>query len=137
MKSILEQHFWFDGSEFDKKDYPTEKLIHIDSIENQSSFFDEYNLFDFQYGSNRYIKLSELLEADTEPKWAVIKEKARHYNSITLVNDILFQNEELDFIKQFYISVFYSALKKENSDCYVYDTTNENKVFEFAERCTE
>ncbi len=121
MKSILEQCLWFEGLDFDKKEYPTETPILTDSIENQSSLFDEYNLFDYVYGTNRYVKLSELLNANIEPKWKIIKEKVRQCKSITIVNDITFQNEELDFIKKFYISVFYSALKKENPNCYVYD----------------
>ena len=121
MKSILEQCLWFEGLDFDKKEYPTETPILTDSIENQSSLFDEYNLFDYVYGTNRYVKLSELLNANTEPKWKIIKEKVRQCKSITIVNDITIQNEELDFIKKFYISVFYSALKKENPNCYVYD----------------
>ena len=127
MENILEQRFWFDGLVLDKNDYPTETPIPINSIDNQSSMFDDYNLFDCLYGANRYVKLSELFDANTEAKWGDIKEKARHFKSITLVNDIPFQNEELAFIKQFYISVFYSALKKENPTCYVYDTTKENK----------
>ena len=120
MKCILDQSIWFNGLNFDNKDYPMETPIPIDSIDNQSSLFDDYNLFDCVYGTNRYVKLSELLDANTEFKWAIIREKAKHCKSITLVNDLPFQNEELDFIKQFYISVFYSALKKENPNCYVY-----------------
>ena len=122
MKCILEQEFWFKGIDFDNNDYPTEPLIPIDCIDNQSGLFEDYNLLDCVYGANRFVKLSELLDANTEAKWAIIKEKSRQCKSITLVNDIPFQNEELDFIKHFYISVFYSALKKENPDCYVYNS---------------
>ena len=54
MENILEQRFWFDGLVLDKNDYPTETPIPINSIDNQSSMFDDYNLFDCLYGANRY-----------------------------------------------------------------------------------
>ena len=122
MKCILEQSVWFDGIDFNKNDFPVETPVFIESIDNQSSLFDDYNLFDCAYGTNRYVMLSELFDANTETKWAIIKEKASHCKSVTLVSDISFQNPELSFVKQFYISVFYSALKKVNSNCFVYES---------------
>ena len=44
MKCILDQSIWFNGLNFDNKDYPMETPIPIDSIDNQSSLFDDYNL---------------------------------------------------------------------------------------------
>ena len=81
------------------------------------------NLFDYTYGMNRYINLSELLEANSETQWAVIREKAADCDSITILDDIAFDNEEIAFIVDFYLRVFYSALKKENHNCYVCDIT--------------
>ena len=119
MKLNMEQSFWFDGISFDKKDYPSCELEYIDTIDWQSNLFDDYNLLDYMYGANRYIRLSELLEANSEEKWALIRSKAAECDSITILDDIMVENAEIEFIADFYLRVFYSALKNENSNCYV------------------
>lgn len=119
MKSILEQHFWFEGINFGKNDYPVEKPVYIDNIEHQSSLFDDYNLYDVIYGNHRYIKLSELLEANTEQKWNDLKQEVSYCKSITIINDISLCNNELEFIEKFYVESFCAALKNINPNCYV------------------
>ncbi|MEE3451238.1 MAG: hypothetical protein VZR27_11205 [Acutalibacteraceae bacterium] len=119
MKSILEQHFWFEGIQFNKNDFPVENPVYIDSIEHQSSLFDDYNLFDVIYGNNRYVKLSELLKANTEQEWNDLNQKVSNCKSITIVNDTSICNRELEFIEKFYIESFYAALKQINPNCFV------------------
>lgn len=123
MKSILEQHFWFEGIQFDKNDFPVEKPVYADSIDHQSSLFDDYNLYDVIYGNNRYVKLSELLGANTEQKWNYLKQNVSQCKSITIVNDTSLCNNELEFIEKFYIESFYAALKNINPNCYVLKNT--------------
>ena len=122
MQNIMEQETWFEKIQFDKNDYPIQTPSFIDSINFQSSLFDEYNLFDYAYGFNRYIKLSELLEANTKSQWNIIREKVKKTNSITIINDLSIKNEELGFILDFYITTFYSALKNDNPNCYIYNS---------------
>ena len=122
MRLNMEQSFWFDGVPFDKKDYPEGEFEYIETIDQQSNIFEDYNLFDYMYGTNRYIKLSELFEADSKAKWSTIKIKASGCDSITIFNDVLIENEEVRFIDDFYLKVFYLALKNENPNCYVYET---------------
>ena len=119
MKSILEQHFWFEGIQFNKNDFPVENPVYIDSIEHQSSLFDDYNLFDVIYGNHRYVKLSELLKANTEQKWNDLKQEVSYCKSITIINDISLCNNELEFIEKFYVESFCAALKNINPNCYV------------------
>ena len=119
MKHNMEQSFWFEGINFDKNDYPVEKPVYVDSIDHQSGLFYDYNLFDVIYGNNRYVKLSELLGANTEQKWDYIKQNVSHCKSITIVNDTFLCNNELEFIEKFYVKSFYAALKNINPNCYV------------------
>ena len=121
MRFNMEQSFWFDGVSFDKRDYPECELEYSDAIDRKSKLFEDYNLLDYTYGANRYIGLSELLEADSEVKWSAIRRKVAECESITILNDIPIVNGEIAFIADFYLKVFYSALKKENSNCYVYE----------------
>lgn len=133
MKHNMEQSFWFEGIQFDKNDYPVEKPVYIDSIEHQSSLFDDYNLFDVIYGNHRYVKLSELLKANTEQKWNDLNQKVSNCKSITIVNDTSICNSELEFIGKFYVESFYAALKKINPNCFVLDTLCYEKVKHFDE----
>ena len=111
---------WFDDLQFGKDDYPIHTPEYIYNIENMSSLFSEYNLFDYIYGMKRYVKLSELFYANSKSEWEIIRKKARSCESVTILNDLPYMNTELSFIVEFYIKAFYSALKKENSNCYVY-----------------
>ena len=117
----MEQSFWFDGVPFDKKDYPVCELEYTDIIDRKSSLFDDYNLLDYIYGTNRYIRLSELFKADSKEKWDKIRKKARECDSITILDDISIENREIDFIANFYLGTFYAALKAENPNCFVFD----------------
>ena len=119
MKHNMEQSFWFEGINFDKNDYPVEKPVYVDSIDHQSGLFYDYNLFDVIYGNNRYVKLSELLGANTEQEWNDLKQKVSQCKSITIVNDTFLCNNELEFIEKFYVESFYAALKNINHNCYV------------------
>ncbi len=121
MRFNMEQGFWFDGVSFDKKDYPVCELEYTDAIDRHSNLFDDYNLLDYTYGSNRYIRLSELFEADSEEKWATIRRKAKECDSITILDDISIENIEIGFIADFYLRTFYAALKQENPNCFVFD----------------
>lgn len=120
MSFEMEQSFWFENVCFDKNDFPIDKPEYIDSINNKSSIFDDYNLFDNVYGVNRYIMVSELLETNNVSKWKEIREKIRECDSITIINNLYIDNEELLFISDFYMKTFYAALKKENPKCYAY-----------------
>lgn len=120
MRFNMEQGFWFDVVSFDKKDYPVCEPEYTDTIDRKSNLFDDYNLLDYTYGTNRYIRLSELFEADSEEKWAAIRRKVRECDSITILNDISIKNMEIDFIADFYLRTFYAALKQENPNCYVF-----------------
>ena len=133
MKHNMEQSFWFEGINFDKNDYPVEKPVYVDSIDHQSSLFDDYILFDVIYGNNRYVKLSELLKANTEQKWNDLNQKVSNCKSITIVNDTSICNSELEFIGKFYVESFYAALKKINPNCFVLDTLCYEKVKHFDE----
>lgn len=84
MKHNMEQSFWFEDINFDKNDYSVEKPVYVDSIDHQSGLFYDYNLFDVIYGNNRYIKLSELFEANTEQEWNALKQKVSQCKSITI-----------------------------------------------------
>ena len=127
MRLNMEQSFWFDGVAFDKKDYPSCEIEYIDTVDRKSNLFEDYNLLDYAYGMNRYVGLSELLEANNPNKWATIKRRATECDSITILDDISINNEEVDFIADFYLKVFYSALKKANHKCYVCDIKNNKR----------
>ena len=133
MKHNMEQSFWFEGINFDKNDYPVEKPVYVDSIDHQSGLFYDYNLFDVIYGNHRYVKLSELLKANTEQKWNDLNQKVSNCKSITIVNDTSICNSELEFIGKFYVESFYAALKKINPNCFVLDTLCYEKVKHFDE----
>ena len=106
MKHNMEQSFWFKGIQFDKNDFPVEKPVYIDSIDHQSSLFDDDNFYDVLYGKNRYVRLSELLEANTEQRWNDLKQKVSFCGSVTIVNEFNLHDSELEFIEEFYIDSF-------------------------------
>ena len=121
MRFNMEQSFWFDIVSFDKKDYPVCEIEYTDTIDWKSNLFEDYNLLDYAYGTNRYIGLCELFEADSKEKWAAVRRKVRECDSITIVDDISIENKEIGFIADFYLRTFYAALKEENPNCFVFD----------------
>ena len=79
----------------------------------------DYNLFDYTYGINRYIYLSELFKAHDYSVWYQLLKCVEKCDSITIVNDITLQNDEMSFIIVFYINAFYCQLRKHCPNCYV------------------
>ena len=120
MKDLLDQAHWLKNAQDNAIDSTADIGEYVDSIVNRSSIFEEPNLFDCAFGCNRYVKLSELFNADNSEKWKYLLDRARNCDSITIVKDISYKNIELSFIENFYLKVFYSELKKANPVCYIY-----------------
>lgn len=119
MANILEQSFWFEGIKVDQQGFPVDQPSYIDNIDNQSSIFDDYNLFDCLYGYNRYIRLSELFRANTEQKWKTLLATVEKCDTITIVDDVTCKNHEIAFAEKFYMNSFYSEFKRVNPNCFV------------------
>jgi hypothetical protein len=123
MKHNLEQSLWFDDIDLEKNDTPVCNIIYTNSIDDKTHISYDYNLFDCIYGFNRYINLTELFKANEETTWKAIMERIQECDSITIVNDITTDNDELSFITDFYVRVFYSDVKSHCSQCYLYEKT--------------
>lgn len=104
----------------DKNDYPECELEYTDNISNEAHLFDEYSLFDYTYGYNRYICLSELLKADTAEKLTKIDDNADCCDTLTIVDDLCMTNTELDFIGDFYIRTFVQRLSRHCRHCNIF-----------------
>lgn len=120
MKDLLDQTHWLKNAQNYEINNTADIAEFVDSIVNRSSLFDGPNLFDYAFGCNRYVKLSELFNADDIEKWEDLLDRARNCDSIAIVKDISCKNIELSFIEDFYVNVFYSELKNANSACYIY-----------------
>ena len=122
-KNILEQSVWFEDMTVDKNYYPECELEYTDNISNEAHLFDEYSLFDYTNGYNRYIRLSELLQADTAEKLAKIDESADCCDTLTIIDDLCITNSELDFMDDFYLRTFIQRLSHHCRHCNVYRRT--------------
>lgn len=121
MKCMMEQSLWLRDIKTDNADIPECEICYIDAIKEMSHINDEYNLFDYAYGVNRYILLSELFQMSDEVDWMQLLLRIKRYDSITIVNDFVLQNEELHFAVEFYIKVFFWQLRRNCQKCYVYE----------------
>ena len=120
MKDVLDQTHWLKNALNYENDNIADIAEYVDNIVNRSSLFDDPNLFDYAFGCNRFVKLSELFDADNSEKWENLLDRARNCDSIAIVKDISCKNIELSFIENFYMKVFYSELKSVNPACYIY-----------------
>ncbi len=119
MNCIMDQNIWLNDIKTDRNDNPECEVHYIDSIEKMTHISIDYNLFDYTYGINRYIYLSELFKAHDYSVWYQLLKCVEKCDSITIVNDITLQNDEMSFIIVFYINAFYCQLRKHCPNCYI------------------
>lgn len=92
MKCMMEQSLWLRDIKTDNADIPECEICYIDAIKEMSHINDEYNLFDYAYGVNRYILLSELFQMSDEVDWMQLLFRIKRCDSITIVNDFVLRN---------------------------------------------
>ena len=126
MKISMEQSLRFKDIVFNGDDNPLYKPSYVDNIDNLFDLSENLNLFDYAYGRRRYVSFSNLLETNDEQIWRNTLEKIRRCESITIIIDFFYENEELDFIVNFYVGVFYLAVKNVNPKCYIYSPTGQD-----------
>lgn len=119
-KCILEQSVWFESIDLDKQDIPQYTILYTDNIDNKSHIYEEYNLIDYTYGRNRFILLSELLEANNKENFISLLQYASLCDSITIIDNLSIDNNELNFIKDFYIKAFCSRLSDYCNICMIF-----------------
>lgn len=120
MNCIMNQSDWLKDLQTDYEDMPKCEIYYVESLNIMSHINSDYNLFDYMYGTKRYIYLSELLEIHDSLEWKRLIDHVEQCDSITIAHDLIVKNNELIFAVNFYIRVFYCQLRKHCPCCYLY-----------------